>query len=582
MAIGSISSLGIGSGLELQSILEQLRDIDQESLTRQADKITTFEEQINEFTEVNNQLLALKHEALDLSLASTYLGRSVTSSDDKVFTATVLAGTPVQTDTVTVDRIATKSSWLSTGVTDGDTSVYVPTIQESTTGVAGVGAVVATGPGTLELSFGDIPTPISIPVAADMTMQELIDDINGSGGLVTASSYESGGETHLRIETATPGGTGEANRIAVTSNDTDLVLTPPSQTLVYTMGDSDPISVEVAADTTLTQLVDLINGDENNPGVTASVIDDGSESDSYKLALQSNEVGLEQEISFLSQLPDITMALSPDGESGEGLNAQVTIDGIAYQRQTNSISDIISGITLNLQSVGDASFSIANNNENVKEMVVAMVTAYNDVVGEIQANASYDAEAEEFGLLFGTTLRDLPYSLQGLMTTTYDGVAENVTRIYDDVTNTVIEEDKNIHSMFDLGMSFERDGTILLDEVALTAALESNGENVQAFFLGDEESGVVGFADKVNLNLRQLTGYTGQVAAEKTSAQQRIDDLSQSIEDQSLRLDKKYDLMAQRFVALDRYMSEMNSMSNFLSGQFNSLSDGWGQVGGKD
>jgi flagellar hook-associated protein 2 len=581
---GSISSVGVGSGLELGSILEQLREIDQEAVTRQADKITTYESQINEFTEVNNQLLALKHEALDLSLESTYLGRSITSSDDKVFTATVLDGNPVQTNTVTVDRIASKSSWLSTGLTDGDTSVYVPTSQESTTGVADSATdVVVTTDGTLDLSFGDTPTDISIAVTAGMTMDALITAINsGSGGLVTASPFSSSGETFLRIETATPGGTGEANRVAVTTNDTDLVLASPSQTLVYTLGDSDPISVEVAADTTLSQLVDLINDDENNPGVTASVIDDGSESDPFKLVLQSNEVGLEQEISFLSQLPDITMALSPDGKSGEDLNAQVTIDGIAYQRQTNSISDIVTGVTFSLQSVGEASFSVVNNNENVKEMVTAMVTAYNDVVAEVRSKSSYDEDTGEFGLLFGTTLRDLPYSLQALMTTTYEGDPEKVTRSYDSATASVIVEDKNIHSMFNLGLAFERDGSITLDEEVLSAALAGNGENVQAFFLGDEEAGVEGFADKVNLSMREFTGYTGMVASEKTAAQQRIDDLSQSIEDQTLRLDKKYDLLAQRFVALDQYMSEMTSISNFLVGQFDSLSNGWGQVGGKN
>ncbi len=580
---GSISSVGVGSGLDLQNILEQLRAIDQESLTRQADEITTYESQISEFTEVNNQLLALKHEALDLSLQSTYLGRSITSSDEKVFTATVLDGNPVQTNTVTVDRIASKSSWLSTGLTDGDTSVYVPTSQESTTGVADSATdVVVTSDGTLDLSFGDTPTEISIAVTAGMTMDSLITAINaGSGGLVTASPFGSGGETFLRIETATPSGTGEPNRVAVTANDTDLIFAPPSQTLVYTMGDSDPISVEVAADTTLSQLVDLINDGEENPGVTASVIDDGSDSDSFKLVLQSNGVGSEQEISFLSQLPDITMALSPEGKSGEDLNAQVTIDGIAYQRQSNSISDIVSGVTFNLQSVGDASYSVANNNDNVKEMIIAMATAYNDVVTEVRAKSSYDQETEEFGLLFGTTLRDLPYSLQTLMTTTYDGDPEKITRTYDAETVSVIVDDKNIYSMFNLGLAFERDGSISLDEEVLSAALAGNGENVQAFFLGDEEAGVEGFADKVNLSMRELTGYTGMVASEKTSAQQRIDDLSQSIEDQSLRLDKKYDLMAQQFVALDQYMSQMTSMSNFLVGQFNSISDSWGLAGGK-
>ncbi|MDA3832395.1 MAG: hypothetical protein PF495_03265, partial [Spirochaetales bacterium] len=93
---------------------------------------------------------------------------------------------------------------------------------------------------------------------------------------------------------------------------------------------------------------------------------------------------------------------------------------------------------------------------------------------------------------------------------------------------------------------------------------------------------VEGFADKVNDYLRTITGGQGQVSAEKTAAQQRVEDLNLKIEEDTARLDKRYDLMAQQFVALDSYMSQMTSIANYLTGQFSSLSDGWGQVGGTD
>jgi flagellar hook-associated protein 2 len=70
-----------------------------------------------------------------------------------------------------------------------------------------------------------------------------------------------------------------------------------------------------------------------------------------------------------------------------------------------------------------------------------------------------------------------------------------------------------------------------------------------------------------------VTGGSGQVEAEKTAAQTRIDDLQLRIESETERLDRRYDILAKQFVSLDQYMSQMKSMGSYLTGQFNSLND---------
>lgn len=718
MTTGTISSLGVGSGLELQSILDQLREVDSQLIERKKNDVTAYETQLNEFTTVNNKLLSLKSNALDLSLSSTYLGRTITSSDEKVLTATVSDGTTVQSDSITVDRIASKSSWISAGATARDAIVYVPTTQQSTTGVAdaAVDSIVTTD-GSLVLAFGDTPTPITVAVTSGMTMNDVVTAINtdaenvgggANGRLVTASTYTLNSETFLRIETDTVGGTGETNRVAVTSNGTDLTLAAPSKTLSYSQ-DGNIISLDIAADTTMEQLVAQINDDTNNPGVTASIIDDGSGTTPYRLVLQANETGSDQEIALLSQMPDL--ALSVQGSTGSTLNAQIQLDGITYQRQNNSINDVISGVTMSLQSAGSASISVSNNSANVKEMVTAMVTAYNDLVQEISTNSNYDETTESFGTLSGTTIRDIPNLLGSIMSTTVAGSDDYISYTYDAQKtegSTLTKTDHNVYSMFDIGMELNRDGTITMDSSVLDSALSVAPGAVQNFFLGVNETTTIpvvptyqasttgvdnsftdsvvpadgtlviaygengastitvdigptagvatmdhlvtaingdtenvgtgingrmvtastydvdgktylkiasdtanpsgeanrvaittndtsltfsapteryettdikGFADTVNDFLRELTGATGQVAAEKTAAQQRIDDLNLKIAEDTTRLDNKYDLLAKQFVQLDRYMNQMTSISSYLTGQFTSISDGWGKTG---
>jgi flagellar hook-associated protein 2 len=48
-----------------------------------------------------------------------------------------------------------------------------------------------------------------------------------------------------------------------------------------------------------------------------------------------------------------------------------------------------------------------------------------------------------------------------------------------------------------------------------------------------------------------------------------------TLEAETARLDKKYELLAQQFVQLDQYMNQMTSLSNYLSGQFDSLMNVW-------
>ncbi|MBU4263860.1 MAG: flagellar filament capping protein FliD [Proteobacteria bacterium] len=568
---GTISTLGIGSGIDLQGMLEQLREIDQQVVDAKSDKIKGYQDQLAEFTTVNNKLLTLKSSALNLSLSSNFLGRTVTSSDETVATATVVDGAVEQSDQLEVTRLAAKNSWLSaSGAASADSSVYVPVSTESTTGVADSAATVVAHAGeSMLITFGEADQ-IILNVAGDMTMDDLVTAINthvdnvgagDNGRLVTAETYDVEGETFLRIRSDLAAGTGESNRVAVNEDFADIDFAAPDTTFSFQVGEGDPVSITVAADTTLTELTALINDAEDNPGVTAAVINDGDASTPYRLTLQSNTIGEDGRITFLTQLADMTLD-EQQGAGGESLNAQFSLDGISYQRQSNSFFDVISGVTITLESEGTTTITVGNNNANIKDMINGLVTAYNDAVQEVRTNSSYDAETGTFGSLFGTTLRDLPNTLRNLMTSTVRA-----------------DETGKVTTLFDLGLEFNRDGTISLDEEILDAALADQPDAVSAFFIGDSDRDIQGFADMVNERMRTLTGSEGQIAGEQQSAQDRISDIELKVAAENDRLDRKYELMAKQFVELDRYMQQMTSLSDYLGSQFDSISNAWGGVG---
>lgn len=455
---GTISSLGAGSKLDLQGIIDQLRAADEKVLTTRKDNITTLEATRDEFDVVKNKLYTMKSKALDLSLSSNFLGRSVTSSDEQALTATVVDGTTVQSSSVTVSRLASRSSWQSAGKA----------------------------------------TDTAVVTATDDTF-----------------SYKVGTETY---------------------------------------------TVDVAAGTTLTGLAFLINEDLDNPGVTASVINDGDPTNPYRLVLQADDFGEDNRIVITdpAQLPDLVMT-EEQGSAGS-LNAQIVVNGTTYQRQTNTINDVLAGVTMNLNSIGASTVAVADSSSSsIAELVTGMVEAYNDVIQEIRTKSAYDENTKTFGILANTGAGDLIYDLETIM------------------TKMVLADPENkVTSLFDLGMEFNRDGTITLDSDVLAAAVADNPDSVQAFFLGDQDAEIEGFADSVNSRLRVLTGITGQVEAEKTTAEDRIDSLKTQIEAETERLDKKYEIMAKQFAELDRYVKQMTSISDYLTKQFNSSSNSSG------
>ena len=116
MATGSITSLGIGSGLDLQDILDQLKELDQRRITTKETKKTTLQGQVDAYNKVNAKLFSIKSDALNLSLKSNYLANSVSVTDETIVSATVGDGYGASSHSVEVTQKAQRNSWSSTAV----------------------------------------------------------------------------------------------------------------------------------------------------------------------------------------------------------------------------------------------------------------------------------------------------------------------------------------------------------------------------------------------------------------------------------------------------------------------------------
>lgn len=450
---GTISSLGLGSNLGLQNILDQLRKADEAPLDSLKARQSSLKLQINAFDGLNQGLMQARSHAMTLTLDSTYIARSITSNDEKTLMASVSDGAVIGTRSIEVTRLATASSWEGASVADLNTKV-------------------------------------------------------NTSGTAQTFSYSIGGKTR---------------------------------------------SLTVANNTTLQGLADLINNDTGNAGVTAKLVNDGSATP-YKLVLTANNTGENNRITIDSQLSDYALT-EKNGAGGASLNAELKVDGVTYQRQTNDgITDILSGVTLNLKGVGTASITVNQDNSRMTDALKGLVSKLNDVITSARSQSGYDKDGKP-NLLQGIgAVRTMGYDLINLL-------------------GTHVKTGGAITSLYDLGLEVNRDGSISLNETTLNNAISAHSNDVRLFLEGDSTKGVTGLAQTVNDRLRVMTRpITGTLASEQTAAQERISLIDAQIASTTARLDKKYDILAKQFSELDKFTNSMTSLSTYLTSQFKSLS----------
>ena len=557
MALGSLTSLGVGSGFELQKMLDQFREIDEEGINLKQTEVDKTEEQIAEYDVVKGKVLAIKSHALSLSLGSSFIERSATSSKEEVVNATAVQGAATGRNTLDVTQLAQKSSFQTGGFDSENDIAYGQLIEDILTGFSDTDTAVAiTDDQPLEITYdtGEGLATFSVDLTAGMTLDDVVDAVNNA-----TDNQAEGGGNHVTAETF------------LDSNGTygiKMTYPAPEKIFSYKLGaDGATIDVAVAAGTTLSQLADLINDDSDNPGVTARVIDTGASTDRYRLVLQADETGEDNRISILSQLGTTTLT-EVNGAGGASLNAQLTVNGIDYQRQSNSgITDILQGVTLDLNDTGAATVDVAGDTDAIKTEIQGLVDTFNDLIKEIKVNSGENPETKEMGVL----------------TSAYP--IKNLTNEISALFATIVKTGGPVTSIFDLGIEIDLRAEVGVDEEGndvfngvtineekLDQALATNFDAVVKLFTGDTENNVTGLGDTLNDTLRDITSDSGPVGSIKSAAQVKMETLQKTIEAETERLDKRYDLMAKEFVRLDQYIGKINSQNDYLTSMFESFS----------
>ena len=245
------------------------------------------------------------------------------------------------------------------------------------------------------------------------------------------------------------------------------------------------ISVSVDGGTTLKGLVKLINNDADNPGVRASIVNDGTGlSTSYHLVLTGEKTGAAYKIEDIEHDFDNfsgsgTGAGGGFSETQSAQNAMLKVEGYPtgseyIQRFSNTIGDIITGVSLNVKSAGTATIVVESDTAAVKEKIRDFVASFNEVRNYIQELTYYDDKSKTAGILIDNYGIDtIKNRLNSIVSTKPLGFRDG----YDTYVNFA-----QIGITTDATEGSETQGDLVINEAMLDTALSNDLDAVADLF----------------------------------------------------------------------------------------------------
>lgn len=340
-------------------------------------------------------------------------------------------------------------------------------------------------------------------------------------------------------------------------------------TLELQVGSGAVTDITVSSTDTIQDVANAINS--ANAGVNANVIFDGT--NDY-LSLESADTGVDNTIQTsviesgtsagdaantdmtgLSRLVYQTSGTQNLTQTQAAQDSIISVDGVSsIQNDSNTISDAISGVTLNLQGVSSSSSSntdvtVAADTASGESAIQKFVTAYNNYVSFLSQNDSYDSSTGTAGSLLGdSTTLQINNQIQGVVDDMMSGNTGGL-------------------NLSDLGITIDQNGDMNLDTSTLSSALASNPQSVMQFFEGDGDTSQ-GFATELSTTLSGiLDSSTGLLTARTQGIQSSITSLKSEISDMQTRLQQVQTDYESQFNAMEITLAQYQQTSSFLTAQ---------------
>ena len=324
-----------------------------------------------------------------------------------------------------------------------------------------------------------------------------------------------------------------------------------SVTLSISVGATSTTTTDITVtDASLQGTVTAINA--ANLGVTAEIVDTGVAGDRYRIQL-IGETGAEKAFSLTSDDDSISFSSVQSAS-----DAQLNVNGIDFTRSTNVIDDVLTGVSLTLNTVtdGTANLNISQDNAEARANIVDFVAIYNEAQRQMKELVNSSAD----GALAGDSIfRSLTTSLRSI------------------VLGSSSSGSGDISNLSDMGISVARTGELVVDDAKLDNALANNYSDVIQMFSANTDdqaasssdaAGLAGDITKLITNATDSDSYLVTQQATLATGNSEREEQLEALAERMERVEERYN---RQFLAMQQIIDQMNSTKESMENSFANL-----------
>ncbi len=565
----AVNPLGTsGSSIDTSAIVQQLMQVERQPLLKLKQKEAGYQAKISAYAALLSSVSSFKSAVTSLK-DSSLVGMKATVSDTSYMTATASSTATAGTYTMKIGSLAAAQSLSS--LRFGSQTMKVADLSVNTTQ-------------KIKIQVGSSTAKEITINSTNNTLSGIKDAINSASAGVTASIVKESSSFVIDANNKTivfNDGTADRTATIAEGTYTSSGLATAIQTALNSApGTTNTFAVEY--DTTLSKFK-ITNSAGPNANIlwgststtaeqilgfdpTTDTVNTGSSTTgddtvdgTYKLTLTSNTTGASNTIS-------LTVDENNDGTYGgagetdtAGLSslasgnmtttqaaadASITVNGLTVARSSNTVTDVITGVTMNLIKKSDPTeftLTVENDPSSLKSKVNSFVSSYNQVMSTIK---DLRGNATTRGILSGDATS---LSLQNELRTV-------ITRTYNNAT------------LVSLGLTHDKNGVLSLNSTTFDSAVSSSQSNVVTTINTMAKSLDVSLGDYVNTILPvKKSGYQDSVK----NVQKNAENLERRLQTTEVALRKK-------FIALDRLLNQLQGTSSYLTQQMDKLGKTFG------
>lgn len=460
------------------------------------------------------------------------------------------------TSGVTFTQKTAGTGVLTSGAGEVNSGVVAAT---PVTGVAGIyrSALTASVTGTLSVSDGT--NSVSVASATYTNVADQVAAIQAAAGYEDLLFTVAANGNNIDLTYKTTGAISTAPTVSVGGTSQTVTNLTSGVTAV-----NSPVVTKIPVTTTTPAgVVEAINA--ANKGVTASLVDTGTGGNNFRIVL-SGDTGIAGTFAVTSSISDDLGFGDADKTLQTAQDAVINFEGLTISRGSNSVNDVISGTTIDLNGVTSSTvrLNVTSDTSTLKTSLQDVVTVYNSL------NSSLDN--------MGSVKDGSADTLNGALA----GDGSLISYIKNNIRTAVFNESStksgNVNALRDLGISIDRSGKMTFDETTYNSMVLNNFDDISKMLTAGTsnqsayDTAAKGLSQDIATTLEGLTDKDGIVTTRSTNASSVLADHKEELTKLETRMTAVYQRYLSQFTAMESMMASLDATKDYLTGQLESLS----------